>query len=130
MNKKITVLGCGTLGAVVIASTVLINLTLSNDNAPKPNHEYKPLDRGGNYEHLVISNQIEKETISNKLLKNNKFDKTLICSNIENIVRNIFKNNNRLKNNADIYKIDINYQISFDFNKLFIDIVWFLENTN
>jgi hypothetical protein len=129
MNKKITTLGCATLGLTITGGTVLAALMLDkNDEVCTP--ENKPLNRGDNYEHYALNINFNREQLKDKLADYELKDghQTLVLSekkfraNIEIVVRDAFKTLDRFKSNADKYKIDIHYQFNKQSN-IFIDLV-------
>jgi hypothetical protein len=118
-SRKITAVGCATLGAVVIGSSVLAALMIdgkSNNQNVTPNH--KPLNRGENYEHYNLNLEIDHDVLREKLMDSetdgNKqsllLSETKFRNNIETIVRNVLRTNDRFKSNADKYTLDIHYE--------------------
>jgi patatin-like phospholipase/acyl hydrolase len=130
MNKKITALGCATLGITITGSAVLAALMLDKDDNDNYIPDTKPLDRGDNYEHYNLNINFDRESLKDKFvdyeIKDNH--QTLVLSekkfksNIENIVRETFKSIDRFKTNADKFKLDIHYQFNNQ-NIILVDVV-------
>jgi hypothetical protein len=114
-----TAVGCATLGAVVIGSSVLAALMINDkNNNQNTTSNSKPLNRGENYEHYNLNLEMNRDILRESLIdyETTNQEQSVVLSeakfknNIESIVRNVLKNNDRFKSNADKYTIDIHYE--------------------
>jgi hypothetical protein len=130
MNKKITALGCATLGLTITGSAILATLMLDKDDADNYTPDIKPLNRGDNYEHYSLNINFDRGTLKEKFVDYEIEDnhQTLVLSekkfksNFGNVIRETFKTIERFKTNADKFKLDIHYQFNNQSNIL-IDLV-------
>ncbi len=132
LKKKLISIITFSLVCVIVGGTICGNLLVSNDNKNKLPHDL--LNRGKNYHHFSLINQLKKEEAINDLVKitcdNNHYMYVISEENFRNnmkqIVQNCLRKISSFSRNYLSYKIECNYKIVDD--EIDVDIIWFLPN--
>jgi hypothetical protein len=118
-NRKMVSFMCVAAAVTTTIVSTVVALTLNKPTNDETN-EVKPLNRGHDYEHYNLSSCIDRKVLNNVLItydpntKQRIINKTHFRNNIEDIIRDTLMKISKFKNNADQYRIRINYQFTSD----------------
>ena len=132
LKKKLINIITFSLICIIIGGTICGNLLVNINRKDEPLQDL--LNRGKNYRHFSLINQLKKEEGINNLVKvicdNNHYMYVISEENFRNnmkqIVQNCLKKINLFARNYLAYKIECNYKILSD--KINLDIIWFLSS--
>lgn len=132
VKKKLINIITFSLICIIIGGTVCGNLLVHNNNRNELPQTL--LNRGKNYHHFSLINQLKKEERINNLVKiicdNNHYMYVISEENFRNnmkqIIQSCLKKINIFARDYLAYKIECNYKILND--KINLDVIWFLSN--
>ncbi len=132
VKKKLINIITFSLVCIIVGGTVCGNLLVHNNN--KNASPQTLSNRGKNYHHFSLINQLKKEEGINNLVKiicdNNHYMYVISEENFRNnmkqIIQSCLKKINIFARDYLAYKIECNYKILND--KINLDVIWFLSN--
>lgn len=132
LKKKLINVITFSLVCIIVGGTICGNLLINKDEKNRSFHDF--LNRGKNYYHFSLVNQLKSEEGINDLVKimcdNDHYIYVISEENFRNnmkkIVQNCLKKIKSFSRNYLSYKIECNYKIKND--EIDIDIIWFLPN--